>query len=116
MSTLFVGVISVPIIGKTAEHVVGVLIPHENRMDFSMAVPLGSSVRVTLFVTPMMVFLGPLLGHPLDPVFSVLELGAPAVVVVTTTLSSTWTANRTGWEAPCSVASMPPPPGLLVSP
>ena len=60
ISELFVGVILVPIVGNVAEHVVGVQIAYKNRMDFSMAVSLGSSLQVALFVTPILVFL----GHP----------------------------------------------------
>ena len=60
ISELFVGVILVPIVGNIAEHVVGVQIAYKNRMDFSMAVSLGSSLQVALFVTPILVFLGPL--------------------------------------------------------
>jgi Ca2+:H+ antiporter len=67
-----------------AEHVVGVQIAYRNNMDFSMAVSLGSSLQVALFVTPILVFLGPLLGHPLDLVFSPLELSALGASVIVT--------------------------------
>ena len=84
ISELFVGVILVPIVGNIAEHVVGVQIAYKNNMDFSMAVSLGSSIQVALLVTPILVFLGPLLGHPLDLVFTPLELGALAAAVILT--------------------------------
>ena len=84
ISELFVGVILVPIVGNIAEHVVGVQIAYKNNMDFSMAISLGSSIQVALFVTPILVFLGPILGHPLRLVFSPLELGALAAAVVVT--------------------------------
>ncbi len=77
ISELFVGVIVVPIVGNIAEHIVGVQIAYKNNMDFSMAISLGSSIQVALLVTPILVFLGPLLGHPLDLVFTPLELGLP---------------------------------------
>ncbi|MBA3423182.1 MAG: calcium/proton exchanger [Rubrobacter sp.] len=84
VSELFVGVILVPIVGNIAEHIVGVQIAYKNNMDFSMAISLGSSIQVALLVTPILVFLGPLLGHPLRLVFSPLELGALAAAVVVT--------------------------------
>ncbi len=84
ISELFVGVILVPIVGNIAEHIVGVQIAYKNNMDFSMAISLGSSIQVALLVTPILVFLGPLLGHPLDLVFTPLELGALAAAVVLT--------------------------------
>ena len=84
ISELFIGVILVPIVGNVAEHVVGVQIAYKNRMDFSMAVSLGSSLQVALLVTPILVFLGPLLGHPLDLVFTPLELVSLGAAVVVT--------------------------------
>jgi Ca2+:H+ antiporter len=84
ISELFVGVILVPIVGNIAEHLVGVQIAYKNNLDFSMAISLGSSIQVALLVTPILVFLGPLLGHPLRLVFTPLELGALAAAVVVT--------------------------------
>jgi Ca2+:H+ antiporter len=84
ISELFVGVIIVPIVGNIAEHIVGVQIAYKNRMDFSMAISLGSSIQVALLVTPILVFLGPLLGHPLRLVFTPLELGSLGAAVVVT--------------------------------
>jgi Ca2+:H+ antiporter len=84
VSELFIGVIVVPIVGNIAEHVVGVQIAYKNNMDFSMAVSLGSSLQVALLVTPILVFLGPLLGHPLDLVFTPLELVSLGAAVVVT--------------------------------
>jgi Ca2+:H+ antiporter len=84
LSELFVGVILVPLIGNAAEQSVGIRIAYKNDMDFSMAISLGSSLQVALLVTPILVFLGPLLGHPLKLVFSPLELGALAATVVVT--------------------------------
>lgn len=84
ISELFIGVILVPVVGNIAEHVVSVQIAYKNDMDFSMAVSLGSSLQVSLLVTPILVFLGPLLGHPLDLVFSPLELGSLGAAVVVT--------------------------------
>jgi Ca2+:H+ antiporter len=84
ISELFVGVILVPIVGNIAEHVVGVQIAYKNDMDFSMGISLGSSIQVALLVTPILVFLGPLLGHPLHLIFTPLELGALGAAVVVT--------------------------------
>ena len=88
VSELFVGVILVPLVGNIAEHLVGVQIAYRNHMDFSMAISLGSSLQVALLVTPILVFLGPLLGHPLTLVFTPLELGSlGAAVLITATIA-----------------------------
>src|ERR671916_1641491 len=82
ISELFVGVILVPIVGNIAEHVVGVQIAYKNNIDFSMGISLGSSIQVALLVTPILVFLGPLMGTPLDLVFTPLELVSLGAAVV----------------------------------
>lgn len=84
ISELFIGVILIPIIGNIAEHVVSVQIAYKDNMDFSMAISLGSSLQVALLVTPILVFLGPFLGHPLNLVFSPLELGSLGAAVIVT--------------------------------
>ncbi len=84
LSELFVGIIIVPVVGNIAEHIVGVQIAYKNQLDFSMGISLGSSIQVALLVTPLLVFLGPLLGHPLRLVFTPLELGALAAAVIIT--------------------------------
>ena len=84
ISELFVGVIIVPIVGNIAEHVVGVQIAYKNDMDFSMGISLGSSIQVALLVTPILVFLGPLLGSPLRLTFTPLELSTLGAAVVVT--------------------------------
>jgi Ca2+:H+ antiporter len=84
ISELFVGVILVPIVGNIAEHVVGVQIAYKNDMDFSMSISLGSSIQVALLVTPILVFLGPLLGSPLRLIFTPLELAALGAAVIVT--------------------------------
>jgi Ca2+:H+ antiporter len=84
ISELFVGVVIVPIVGNIAEHVVGVQIAYKNDMDFSMGISLGSSIQVALLVTPILVFLGPLLGSPLRLTFTPLELATLGAAVVVT--------------------------------
>ncbi|MBA4115473.1 MAG: calcium/proton exchanger [Rubrobacter sp.] len=84
LSELFIGVIVIPIVGNIAEHIVGVQIAYKNNMDFSMAISLGSSIQVALLVTPLLVFLGPILGTPLDLVFTPLELVSLGAAVVVT--------------------------------
>ena len=84
LSELFIGVIVIPIVGNVAEHVVGVQIAYKINMDFSMAISLGSSIQVALLFTPILVFLGPLMGIPLDLVFTPLELVSLGAAVVVT--------------------------------
>jgi len=81
LSTFFVGVILIPTIGNLAEHLVAVQLAWKNRMEFSMAVSYGSSLQVALFVAPVLVIAGALLGQPMNLVFHPLEIAAVAAAV-----------------------------------
>ncbi len=81
LSTFFVGVVLVPTIGNLAEHLVAVQLAWRNRMEFSMAVSYGSSLQVALFVAPVLVIAGAILGQPMNLVFHPLEIAAVAAAV-----------------------------------
>lgn len=74
LTPFFVGVILVPIIGNVAEHLVSVQAAHQNKMDLSISIALGSSLQIALFVTPVLVFVSLILGNPLTLEFNELEL------------------------------------------
>ena len=77
MSSLFVGVIIVAIVGNAAEHSTAILFAMKNRMDLSLGIAYGSSVQVALFVAPALVLLSYVLAPaPMDLVFSMSELFA----------------------------------------
>lgn len=60
VSELFLGIIIIPLVGNVAEHIVGVQVAYKNKMDLSLAISLGSSTQVALFVAPLLVFLSAL--------------------------------------------------------
>ena len=81
LSQFFVGVILIPTIGNLAEHLVAVQLAFKNKMEFAMAVSFGSSLQVALFVGPVLVLLGVVIGQPMDLVFEPLEVAAVGVAV-----------------------------------
>ena len=82
MSEFFIGIIVVPLVGNVAEHAVAVQTAYKNKMELSMAVSLGSSLQIALFVAPVLVFLSLLMGHPLTLVFNQFEIVAMFVGVL----------------------------------
>jgi Ca2+:H+ antiporter len=70
----FLGIILVPFIGNAAEHLVAVKVAAKNQMELSLAVSVGSSLQVALFVAPLLVFVSLLMGNPLTLVFNQFEL------------------------------------------
>jgi Ca2+:H+ antiporter len=81
LSAFFVGIVLVPTIGNLAEHLVAVQLAAKDRMEFAMAVCFGSSLQVALFVAPVLVIAGALLGQPMDLVFTPLEVAAVGAAV-----------------------------------
>ncbi|MDH3252589.1 MAG: calcium/proton exchanger, partial [Ignavibacteria bacterium] len=72
MTSVFIGVIIVAVIGNAAEHSTAVLVALKDRMDLCLAIAIGSSIQIALFVAPVLVFASYVLGpHPMDLVFTV---------------------------------------------
>ncbi|MDQ3856720.1 MAG: calcium/proton exchanger [Chloroflexota bacterium] len=73
-SEFFLGVLVIPLVGNVAEHIVGVQVAYKNQMDLSLAISLGSSLQVALFVAPVLVFVSLFVGEaPMDLVFTTFE-------------------------------------------
>jgi Ca2+:H+ antiporter len=85
LTALFTGVILLPIIGNAAEHATAVTVALKNKMDLSVSVAVGSSMQIALFVAPVLVIIGYIIGQPMDLNFNPFELVAVAVAV--------WLAN-----------------------
>lgn len=81
VSTFFLGIIVLAVIGNAAEYVSAVYFARRNRMSLVMGITVGSSIQVALFVAPLLVLVSFALGRPMNLVFSSpLELIAIASV------------------------------------
>jgi Ca2+:H+ antiporter len=95
LSTLFTGVILLPIIGNAAEHATAVTVALKNKMDLSVSVAVGSSMQIALFVAPVLVITGFFIGQPMDLDFNPFEL--VAVVVAVWLANSISNDGRSNW-------------------
>jgi Ca2+:H+ antiporter len=86
LSPFFVGVILIPTIGNLSEHLVAVQLAWRNKIEFSLAVSFGSSLQVALFVAPVLVLLGLVVGQPMDLAFPPIEVAAVGVAVAISAL------------------------------
>lgn len=94
LTSLFTGVIVVPIIGNAAEHATAVTVAMKDKMDLSLSVAVGSSMQIALFVAPVLVIAGWVLGKPMDLDFNPFELVAVAVaVLIANSISSDGKSN-----------------------
>ncbi len=87
VSEFFLGIILIPLIGNVAEHLVSVKMAMQNHMDLSVEIAVASSLQIALFVSPVLVFVSLLLGHPLHLNFNEFELLALIVGVLVTVLA-----------------------------
>lgn len=74
----FLGLIVLPIAGNAAEHITAVFVAVKNKMDLSIAVALGSSIQIAVFLIPVVV----LVGWAMDKPFT-LDFDSFAVLMLT---------------------------------
>ena len=80
-SEFFVGIILIPIIGNAAEHSTAVIMARKDKMDVALEIAIGSSLQITLFVAPILIFLS-LFFTPMSIVFNEFELVALIASVI----------------------------------
>jgi Ca2+:H+ antiporter len=62
MSSVFIGVIFLAIVGGAAESISAVTMATKNKMDLSIGIALGSSIQIALFVAPVLVIMSMFIG------------------------------------------------------
>ena len=95
LSRVFVGLVVVAVIGNAAEHASAVFFAIRDKMDVAMEISFSSSTQIALFVAPLLVFVSILIGHPMDFVFSGLEV--IAVALATISVAAIVLDGRTNW-------------------
>ncbi len=87
MSSAFIGIVFLAIVGGAAESGSAIAMARKNRMDLSVGIALGSCIQIALFVAPALVlasyFVAP---HPLELAFSRPEVGSLLIGVIIGTL------------------------------
>jgi Ca2+:H+ antiporter len=62
MSSIFIGMIFLAIVGGAAESISAITMASKNKMDLSIGIALGSSIQIALFVAPVLVLLSTFVG------------------------------------------------------
>jgi Ca2+:H+ antiporter len=77
LTQLFVGVVIVALVGNAAEHYSAVVLAANDQMDAALAIAVGSSTQIAMFVAPVLVFLSYLVApQPMNLLFTVFEIAA----------------------------------------
>jgi Ca2+:H+ antiporter len=80
LSPFFIGLIVLPIVGNAAEHASAISMAQRDDMNAALAITAGSAIQVALFLAPVLVIAGMVMGHPLALTFIPLELAIFALV------------------------------------
>jgi Ca2+:H+ antiporter len=95
LGKVFMGVVVIAVIGNAAEHSTAVLMAAKNKMDLAFSIAMGSSMQIALFVAPVLVIAGHVMGRPLGLEFTLLEVaGVMLSVMAVAHLASD---GRTNW-------------------
>lgn len=78
VTTFFLGITVLAIIGNAAEYVSAAYFAARDRMSLVLAITVGSSIQIALLVTPLLVIVSFFIGAPMNLVFRPLELAAIA--------------------------------------
>ncbi len=69
LSTFFLGVIVLAVVGNAAEYVSAVHFAREGRMSLVMSITVGSTIQVALLLAPVLVLVSYAMGSPMNLVF-----------------------------------------------
>ena len=84
LSTFFLGVTVLAVVGNAAEYLAAVYFARKNDMGLVLGITLGATIQIALMMAPLLVLISYFLGRPMDLVFSnPLELIAVAGVAFT---------------------------------
>ena len=96
MSSVFLGMILLAVIGGAAESGSAIAMGRQNKPDLALGIAMGSSIQIALFVTPLLVLLSAVIAPTtLGLDFNRLEIGTlllGALIVATTSVDgqATW--------------------------
>lgn len=81
VTTFFLGITVLAVVGNAAEYVSAVYFARQNRMELTMNITVGSTIQIALLVAPVLVLVSYFMGKPMNLVFSnPLELIAVSAV------------------------------------
>ncbi|WP_013324936.1 calcium/proton exchanger [Gloeothece verrucosa] len=94
LTELFTGIILLPLFGGVVEYLTCVSAARKNQMDLSVAVAIGSTLQVVLFVTPVLILVSLFFPSTLTLEFNVFGIfSVVAAILITNSISSDGQSN-----------------------
>ncbi|MGB8698242.1 MAG: calcium/proton exchanger, partial [Thermosynechococcaceae cyanobacterium] len=95
LTPLFTGVILLPVISDVPGYVTVTRLALKDQMDLTVSTVTGDSLLISLFIAPVLVFVGQFWGQPIDLNFNPFEVVALAIAVTVNNLVSF--GGRSNW-------------------
>ncbi len=95
LTSLFTGVILIPIFGSAVEIITCGICAQKRKLDLSISVAIGSSLQIAMFVAPVLVLVGQAMGQPMNLAFNTFSVMAVGVAVLMT--NSVSTDGKSNW-------------------
>lgn len=95
LTSLFTGVILIPIFGSAVEIITCGICAQNRKIDLSISVAIGSSLQIAMFVAPILVLAGQAMGQPMNLAFNTFSVMAVGVTVLMT--NSVSTDGKSNW-------------------
>jgi len=70
LSTFFLGIIPLAVVGNAAEYISAVYFARQDRMGLVVTITVGSTIQVALLTAPLLVLISWAIGHPMNLVFA----------------------------------------------
>ena len=70
LSTFFLGIIVLAVVGNAAEYMSAVYFARQDRMGLVVTITVGSTIQVALLTAPLLVLISWAIGHPMNLVFA----------------------------------------------
>lgn len=95
LTSLFTGVILIPIFGSAVEIITCGICAQKRKLDLSISVAIGSSLQIAMFVAPVLVLVGQAMGQPMNLAFNTFSVMAVGIAVLMT--NSVSTDGKSNW-------------------
>lgn len=81
LSQQFIGIILIPILGNMGENVSAIICAAKNKINMSLEIAIGSSIQISLFVTPILIIFSYFMGVQMNFVFSHFQIMMSAIAI-----------------------------------
>jgi Ca2+:H+ antiporter len=88
LSTNFLSLVLLPLAGNAVEHITAVMVAIKNKMDLALAIAIGSSIQIAIFVLPTCVLFAWSIGNRFSLQLDALGAQPPDPNTATTLLLS----------------------------